>query len=179
MIACVDVGYVDELGPAIAACVVIVDWADVSSEEERVEIIGRVQPYVPGEFFRRELPCLLKVLRGVEHTLHAIVVDGYVWLDDGGAAPVPGIGAHLHEALDRRVPVIGVAKSPYKDAVGAVPVLRGDSRKPLYVTAVGVDSSEAADCVRRMHGPHRIPTSLRRVDRLSRGDTNGRELGGE
>ena len=41
-------------------------------------------------------------------------------------------------------------------------------RKALFVTAVGVDANEAADLVREMHGDHRIPTLLKRVDALCR-----------
>jgi deoxyribonuclease V len=88
----------------------------------------------------------------------------FVWLGEGK----PGLGAHLHEALSRRAAVIGVAKRPYRSETGAIPVLRGSSKVPLYVSAVGVDPALAADTVRRMHGPYRVPTLLARVDRLSR-----------
>jgi len=47
-------------------------------------------------------------------------------------------------------------------------VLRGDSRRPLYVTAAGLDPAAAALHVRSMHGPFRIPTLLKRVDQLCR-----------
>jgi len=33
---------------------------------------------------------------------------------------------------------------------------------------VGVDSQAAAACIQRMHGPSRLPTLLKRVDRLCR-----------
>jgi len=39
----------------------------------------------------------------------------------------------------------------------------------LYVTAAGMRLQEAADRIQRMHGPHRIPTLLKRVDTLARG----------
>ncbi|PKN30756.1 MAG: endonuclease V, partial [Deltaproteobacteria bacterium HGW-Deltaproteobacteria-21] len=47
-------------------------------------------------------------------------------------------------------------------------VFRGRSKSPLYVTAAGMDPSEAAGHIRSMHGGHRIPTLLKQVDRLSR-----------
>jgi deoxyribonuclease V len=109
------------------------------------------------------LPHLLKVLAEVREPLEAVVIDGYVWLGEEKA----GLGAHLYEALGRSVPVIGVAKTAFHSSL-AVPVLRGQSQRPLFVTAVGVDASAAAECVRRMHGPSRIPTLLNRVDRLCR-----------
>jgi deoxyribonuclease V len=34
---------------------------------------------------------------------------------------------------------------------------------------VGIDPREAATLVAGMHGPHRIPTLLRRADQLARG----------
>jgi len=64
--------------------------------------------------------------------------------------------------------VIGVAKSAFRTATQAVPVLRGTSRRPLYVTAAGMPRTEAADIVRHMAGAHRIPDALRRADSLAR-----------
>ncbi len=165
MLACVDVAYRDE--EAVAACVLFHDWADAVTAEERVQRVRPVEPYQPGQFYRRELPPLLAVLGPVRDRLRAVVVDGYVWLDDAGT---PGLGARLHEALGRGVPVIGVAKTRYAGAVTARPVCRGGSRRPLYVTAAGIDPETAAREIERMHGPFRIPTLLRRADQLSRRD---------
>lgn len=94
----------------------------------------------------------------------AVIIDGYVWLGAGRS----GLGAHLYDALGQRIAVVGVAKRRFHGAGDAVPVLRGTSQVPLFVTAVGIDLAEAAEGVRRMHGAHRIPTLLKRVDRLSR-----------
>jgi deoxyribonuclease V len=163
MLACVDVDYREE--GAVAACVLFRSWSDADSAEERVEAIARVEPYQPGQFYRRELPCLLSVLGTVAQPLEAVVVDGYVWLKDETA---PGLGAHLFEALGRGVPVIGVAKTRFAGAA-AEPVQRGDSRRPLYVSSAGMDRQTAARYIQAMHGPYRIPTLLRRVDQLCRG----------
>ena len=164
MIACVDVDYRDR--EAIAACVLFRAWDDEHSAGEFVEHITKVEPYEPGQFYRRELPCLLAVLARVEAPPEAVVVDGYVWLDDGNT---PGLGARLYEALGTAVPVIGVAKTRYLAASTAVAVKRGASQKPLYVTAAGMDAETAAQNIQGMHGAYRIPTLLRRVDRLCRG----------
>ena len=164
MLACVDVDYRDE--GAVAACVLFRDWADEAPAAERVERVARVEPYEPGQFYRRELPCLLAVLGPVAEGLEAVVIDGYVWLRD---EDMPGLGGHLYEALGRAVPVVGVAKTRFRSAEVARPVLRGGSGRPLYVTAAGVSADEAARHVRDMHGPHRIPTLLKRVDQLCRG----------
>ena len=53
-------------------------------------------------------------------------------------------------------------------ATDAVPVYRGISQTPLQVTAEGVSATEAAGWVASMHGDHRIPTLLKRADRLAR-----------
>jgi deoxyribonuclease V len=162
MIACVDVDY--RASEAIAACVLFRSWNDAFSADEKVERITKVEPYEPGQFFRRELPCLLAVLAGVGEPVETVVVDGYVWLRD---EQTPGLGAHLYEALGRTTPVIGVAKTRFLSAVAAE-VKRGNSQRPLYVTAAGMDLQEAARHIQGMHGLHRIPTLLKRVDRLCR-----------
>jgi deoxyribonuclease V len=38
----------------------------------------------------------------------------------------------------------------------------------LFVSAVGIGVDEAAKAVRAMHGPHRMPTLLKLVDRAAR-----------
>ncbi|QSQ22099.1 endonuclease V [Pyxidicoccus parkwayensis] len=162
MLACLDVDYRADL--TVAACVLFRDWPDGAESSHRVDHGPPAAPYEPGQFYRRELPHLLRVLGMVQEPLEAIVVDGYVWLGEDR----PGLGAHLYEALGRTVPVIGVAKTAYVTTGPALPVLRGQSLRPLFVTAVGIDTAKAADCVRRMHGPSRIPTLLNRVDRLCR-----------
>ena len=161
LVACVDVDYRDTI--AVAAGVWLRGWAAFEPEVEVVTTLEEVAPYQPGEFYRRELPCVLAVLeRGP--AADVVVVDGYVWLGSGRA----GLGAHLYQALGERTVVVGVAKSQFVGATDAVPVYRGNSRSPLYVTAAGVSVEEAAGWVARMHGPFRIPAMLKRVDQLAR-----------
>jgi deoxyribonuclease V len=163
MIACVDVDY--RKTGAVAACVLFRAWSDGVSAAERIERIPHVEEYVPGQFYRRELPCLLAVLGGLTEAPEIVVVDSYVWLDGAGK---PGLGAHLYEALKRTTPVIGVAKTRFASCTIARGVCRGDSHRPLFVTAAGIDVEEAAGHVAKMHGPFRIPTLLKRVDELCR-----------
>jgi deoxyribonuclease V len=163
MIACVDVDYRSD--GALAALVGCRAWTDAMPVVELTESIGHVEPYEPGQFYKRELPCLIAVLRRVSESLDLVVVDGFVWLGDETR---PGLGAHLYRALGGTVPVVGVAKNPFAGAILAQPVQRGTGHKPLWVTAVGVDVERAADAVRSMHGPYRVPTLLRCVDQLCR-----------
>ncbi|MGY2894313.1 endonuclease V [Deinococcus sp. UYEF24] len=174
MIVCTDVDY--RTGPgdgagdsASAAALLFTDWGAAAPVSEWVERVDGVEPYLPGEFFRRELPCLLAVLNRTEQLaegrLSAVVIDGYVTLD---AAGTPGLGAHLYQALGGEVAVIGVAKTAYRGSAHAEAVCRGGSLSPLYVTAAGMDVNEAARAVQSMAGPHRLPTLLKRVDQLCR-----------
>jgi deoxyribonuclease V len=163
--ACLDVDYRGD--EAVAACVLFHDWADPAPTGQLVRTIHGIEPYVPGQFYRRELPCLLAVLSDVPEPVELVVVDGYVWLADEDR---PGLGAHLHEALGRRLPVVGVAKTRFASARLAVPVVRGESAtRPLFVTAAGMDVHLAARAIECMHGPHRLPTLLKAVDTLCRG----------
>ena len=163
MIAALDVCY--GVTDAVAACVLFQAFTDEAPADVLFATITGVEPYEPGAFYRRELPCLLAVLALVKTPLEAVIIDGYVWLSGDGR---PGLGAHLFEALGRTTPVIGVAKTGFAGADLAVPVLHGGSAKPLFVTAIGVESDRAADWIRGMHGEHRLPTLLKRVDRACR-----------
>jgi deoxyribonuclease V len=116
----------------------------------------------PGEFYLRELPPLRAVLEDLSE-LGLLVVDGYADLDPAGR---PGLGARTHAEFG--IPVIGVAKSKFRTATHAVPVVRGSSGRPLFVTAAGMPAADAADLVRRMAGRYRLPDALRRADTLAR-----------
>ncbi|MDD9969485.1 MAG: endonuclease V [Myxococcales bacterium] len=165
MLACVDVDYREDESTAVAACVLFHRWQDELPADEKTAIIPSVEDYVPGQFFKRELPCILRVLEGVGVPLDAVIIDGYVWL---GNRDQPGLGGHLYEALQKQVPIVGVAKTRFAGATLAVEVLRGTSAKQLHVTAAGMDVQVAATRLKSMHGPFRIPTMLKRADQLCR-----------
>jgi deoxyribonuclease V len=167
MIACIDVDYDEDPAgtTATAACVVIPGWTAAKPTAEHVRKLDGIAQYVPGQFYKRELPCVLAVLELVEEQLQLIVVDGYVVLDASGTL---GMGGHLYEALGRRIPIIGVAKNRFHANAAAIEVHRGGSKRPLFVTALGIETQAAANDVQRMHGEHRLPTILKRVDRLCR-----------
>lgn len=129
--------------------------------------VPEVQPYMSGAFYLRELPPLRAVLEAVKsggaERLGMIIVDGYVDLDPDGR---PGLGARVHDEFG--VPVIGVAKTAFATATHAVPVRRGQSVRPLFVTAAGITLAEAATLVGEMAGRHRVPDALRQADALAR-----------
>jgi hypothetical protein len=61
MKACLDVHY--RQTSACAAAVTFRHWSDAHAVDERIVQVRTVQPYEPGQFFRRELPCFVAVLR--------------------------------------------------------------------------------------------------------------------
>jgi deoxyribonuclease V len=160
--AAVDVHY-PPTGGARAAVVLASDATFSAITAEKTVLIEHVAPYQPGEFYRRELPPLRAVLLGVD-ALDLLIVDGYVTLDPSGRS---GLGAHAHAEFG--VPVIGVAKTRFAPATHAIPVLRGNAAKPLYITSAGLAASDAAALVRAMAGKFLLPDALRRADTLARG----------
>lgn len=161
MIAAFDVHYPPD-GSASAAAVLFADYRSVKPFQELTCRLPNAPAYIPGEFYRRELPCILTLYDTIEEKPGEIIIDGYVMLGDR-----PGLGRYLFEALGGDISVIGVAKTRYGDAPG-IEILRGDSARPLYVTAAGIDPRAASEKIRTMHGPHRLPALLKRVDFLAR-----------
>jgi deoxyribonuclease V len=152
MILAVDVQY--SKNNAVAGGVVFEHWQDEREQKEFVSLIKGVAGYEPGKFFKRELPCILKLI--AEHHLQpdCIVIDGFVFLDD---------------ALYGKVLVIGVAKKRYQNIDSKYEIYRGSSRKPLFVTAIGIDIEQAKRNILAMHGKFRLPTLIKRVDQICRG----------
>ena len=161
MILAVDVNYRGD--EAVAAGVVFEKWSDKKSIREIVVSIPEMKEYIPGRFYQRELPCIQALLKEIDTEIKCIIVDGYVYLGSDGA---PGLGAHLFNALEGRVTVIGVAKKRFKDTPKSVELFRGKSKRPLYVTTQGIDMAVAKRYIAKMHGKNRIPTLLKRVDQL-------------
>ncbi|WP_323844703.1 endonuclease V [Microbulbifer magnicolonia] len=163
MILAVDVDY---RGPeAVAAGVCFRTWRDEQAGRIYRSVVSEFGDYQPGDFYLRELPCILQLLR--EHHLapDIIVIDGYVYLGDKSR---PGLGMHLFNTLGHKIPVIGVAKKPFKGTMPASEILRGNSARPLYITAAGMDIDTAKSCILSMYGKHRTPTLLKTADRACR-----------
>lgn len=129
--------------------------------------------YTPGEFWKRELPVLQKLVQQTRlySGKRIYLVDGYVWLDAQGHR---GLGAVFWEdVLLQKNVVIGIAKTAYRDAPH-MEVRRGDSDKPLFVTAAGIETSIAAQTVRNMHGSFRLPTLIKLADTCTKDLAVGR-----
>lgn len=157
-----DVHYGDDCAAAAAVC--FDDWTADEPIAEHTALTRGLRAYEPGNFFQRELPPLIAALELLQTPPSLLIVDAYVWLGHDR----PGLGWHLHRALDRRVAVVGVAKNPFAGNLTAVELTRGQSKRPLFITAVGVDLEASVAGVRSMAGDHRLPTLLSRADRLAR-----------
>jgi deoxyribonuclease V len=163
MYVAVDVQYAADDTHATVAGVLFRDPVSHVVDDERIVGVGSPKPYVPGQFYQREMPCILELMKRITTPIDAVFIDGYVDL-----GPRAGLGRHLYIALRGEISVIGVAKRFFKESA-AIEVKRGQSERPLFVTAVGLEAPLAANMVEDMHGPFRIPTLLKRADSLSRG----------
>lgn len=152
---------------AKTVCVSFEHWTASETAAVFSEVLEDIEEYVPGAFYRRELPCILSLFEKLpEKSVEAIIVDGFVYLDD---EQKPGLGKYLYEALEQKIPVVGVAKTNFATIErNKKLVFRGQSERPLYVTAVGMELDEAADKVKSMSGTFRIPDLLKRLDQLTK-----------
>ncbi|MDM1757568.1 MULTISPECIES: endonuclease V [unclassified Acinetobacter] len=163
MILAIDVAYTET--SAQIAGIVFEHWNSQVFTTQYVIQIDEIADYESGQFYKRELPCIFALFNQVKEQISTIVVDGFVYLGEEQKA---GLGKHLYDALTHKIPVIGVAKNPFKGTPKANELLRGESTKPLYVTAIDIDLDQAKLAISEMHGKHRIPTLLKLVDQLSR-----------
>lgn len=163
MILAVDVDYRN--AEAVVAGVCFKAWADEKPDKIYYCTISEIEDYEPGEFYKREMPCILQLIREYSLTPNVIVIDGFVLL---GEDSTPGLGMHLYYALGENIPIIGVAKKAFKGTSPKTEILRGKSLKPLFVTSIGMDFESAKSNILSMHGMHRIPTLLKQVDRVCR-----------
>ena len=97
--------------------------------------MDEITQYIPGQVYRRELPCLLNPIKTIVIPIYLIIIDGYVWLDEDKK----GLVAHLYLALQKKTPVIGVAKTSYRRADSAIKITRGESQNPLFINSCGID----------------------------------------
>ena len=178
--------------------VIFNEWEDQEPEKVIWSWLSsdKYGPYIPGEFYKRELPCIMDLLNQVPDILDydAIILDGLARLprinpDDELRE---GLGLHLEAALDEKYPdfrnhhptdpmkiygpaIIGVAKTPFKGAdsdTGIAKVYRGEAKNPLYVctTWFNMSANDAGECIKSMAGDYRIPTLLKILDRETKLD---------
>jgi deoxyribonuclease V len=164
MVLSLDVHYRNDKAKIVG---VLFEWDDISSKKIIIECIDKVEEYSPGEFYKRELPCLLKIIEKVDLTkIEAIIIDGYVFVDNNWKY---GLGGILWGKLDKKVPIIGVAKTSFfKNKETVKELIRGNSKKPLYVSTIDYPIDKAIDNLKKMSGEFRMPTILKQMDTITK-----------
>jgi deoxyribonuclease V len=152
MILAIDVFYKENSAKTVG---VLFEWGDEYPAEIIIEHLANIEEYIPGEFYKRELPCILKVLEKVNlNQIDAIIIDGYVYVNN---EMDHGLGGKLWEALNGTLPIIGVAKTSfYSNQDTVIKVKRGQSNNPLYVSSIGIELEQAALFVQNMKGGSQI-----------------------
>jgi deoxyribonuclease V len=71
--------------------------------------------------------------------------------------------------LDKKIPIVGIAKRNFiNNKKNVIEVLRGESKNPIFVTAIGIGLVESSEMVKKMLGTYRIPDLLKLLDRLTK-----------
>ena len=165
MIYAFDTFYYEDFAKTV--CIAFENWTSETESfiySENTEISS---DYESGAFYKRELPCILSLLKKIDlKEGDLIIVDGYVTLDNSGKI---GLGGYLYESLNEKYPIIGIAKNGFasEDSLRKT-VFRGESKTPLFLTAIGIDANVIKTDVENMYGAYRIPTLLKKLDQLTR-----------
>jgi len=152
MIHAFDTYYFDN--SARTVCLTFNDWTDKTETSIVSDILKIRADYKSGEFYKRELPCILSLISKLSLLEgDIIVIDGYVSLNSIGRK---GLGYYSYEELNENFPVIGIAKNEFSENDDQrLKVFRGISKKPLFVTSIGVAALHA-------HAPQPLRSRLSR-----------------
>jgi len=164
MLLAIDVHYREKEAKAVG---VLFHWEDEEPKEVFVENLQGIEDYISGQFYKRELPCLLKIIEKIDISiLDAIIVDGHIYVDNNFEY---GLGGKLYEVLDKKIPIIGVAKTPFfKNKETIRELYRGESKTPLYISSIGLNLDIVIDCIKNMYGKSRMPYILRCLDKITK-----------
>lgn len=145
------------------------EWQDYDVENIIDCHTKNFEKYIPGQFYKRELPGILQLLKQIDLTeFDTIIVDGYVWLNDNNNNTHEGLGKKLYDKICLNYPninVIGIAKSLFGNKSKYTTVFRGHSKNPLYITSSDNSDNAYADYVKKMKGKYRIPKLLKLLDK--------------
>lgn len=167
-----DVYYDEDSSTATTAAVAFNSFTDSVESGSYIDVSPIMSEYIPGEFYKRELPAILSLIRNrigldvLERRYDTIVVDGLYMLSDTHK----GLGARLKDYLlgvGIDIEVVGIAKTHFNGCERiAQSVYRGLSKRPLFVNGSG--TSDYAKLVESMAGTSRIPYLVKKVDKLCR-----------
>jgi deoxyribonuclease V len=164
MILAIDVHYKETYAKAVG---VLFQWEDEIPRKIITTIVKEVAEYESGQFYKRELPCILQLLEKIDLSkIEAIIVDGHVYTSNDKTF---GLGSHLHQALNKKLPIIGVAKKSFINTEEvSFPINRGESKVPLYVSTIDYAIENAIENIKKMKGKYRIPSILQILDTESK-----------
>lgn len=165
MILAFDVHYREN--EAKSVCLAFENWVDVEPKNTLISMVSPIEEYETGAFYKRELPCIIEILKDIDLSIvKYVIIDGYVYLDNHGKA---GLGHYVYDFLKGKIPVIGVAKTSFhQNTEKVIPILRGHSQTPLYISSIGIELNEAAENIRLMAGKYRMPTLLKQLDSITK-----------
>ena len=165
MILAFDTYYFDNKAKTVALG--FSNWSDSIEKDNYSEILENIEEYKSGEFYKRELPCILSLISKIDiKKIEIIIIDGYVFVDDNSKL---GLGGFLYEKLNKKIPIIGVAKTDFISLnKNKISLLRGKSKNPLFISSIGINLNEATEKIKQMSGEFRIPTLLKKLDTLTK-----------
>ena len=152
--------------------VVFNDFSDEAPSQVITAWSTEFEPYQPGLFYKRELPCILDCLAKINLAdFDTIILDGFYKLKGDYGVEWSGLGEHLMSDLRGKgllhpdLNIWCVAKTNFcrTDEISEL-VLRGTSEKPLYVQAMR-DQKGVATLVKNMAGEYRLPKMLKILDK--------------
>lgn len=137
--------------------------------------VTEFSPYVPGKFWKRELPGILSIIQKINLLeFDTILLDGFTGLIDSSGIRSSGLGEKLEANINMhsRLSIIGVAKTLFgKSDLCSSPVYRGQAKTPLWVSVTPgseVSLPTAANYVKSMHGDYKIPSILKQLDKYTK-----------
>lgn len=149
--------------------IIFEEWDDKKPLSIVDDVNETFDRYIPGEFYKRELPCILRILNKINILeFDSIILDGYIDLKDNEGNIKPGLGRRLcskiniHDDLD----IIGIAKSLYCRTDEISYKLVRNSSKALYCQSLRGNS---LDFLKYLDGDYRIPTLLKLLDNKTKG----------
>lgn len=157
----IDVSYQDTQAKVVGGF--FKEWSDESFLKKTSRTVDNVNEYTSGEFYKRELPCIMKFIEEIPiEEIELIIIDGYIYLDNERKK---GLGAYLYESLNSKIPIIGVAKSRfYNNNKFVEEIFRGKSKKSLFISAVGIDLANSSILIQKMFGEFRLPNLIKQID---------------
>lgn len=125
--------------------------------------------YIPGQFYKRELPAIMEFLNHYKLHPNWLIVDGFSLLKDNNGNYKDGLGNYVqHELIENNylTNVIGIAKSNFcKTNEVSYSIYRGNSKNPIYVQGTGYPED-----IKNMYGSYRIPEMLKICDFYTKHD---------